>query len=281
MNSIIDFEREILSALWNSKRVWAIHLVVNAMLMVAFFSWTRIPEATRWQFTLTVVSGLLIVFVTLSLHSATFDYFQPSSEKTFRTSLRRSFSRVPAFLVWVLIFGFVLWMIGQMFDYQEQLGGWVRHMLPLFLRRQVSPRTMFAISHWTIWFLYFVLWPIVFLPVGAQVSVGNFRGFLSGAAFRPVSRINLWICYALCFVLGAYLPYTLAWMVPTRPAPLSAQEWSMVARLGLGYLLVVTAWIALCAAIMLASEGDRGRVTARVEARAENVHPRNTPAQSL
>jgi hypothetical protein len=30
----------------------------------------------------------------------------------------------------------------------------------------------------------------------------------------------------------------------------------MVFRLGIGYLLLVTAWVVLCAAIMRASEGD-------------------------
>ena len=279
MNSMIDFERETLTAVFNSKRVWAIHLVMNASLMVAFFYWTRIPEETGWQFTLTVIGGLAIAFVTLWLHSATFDFFRPSSEKIFRVSLRRSISRVPAFLLWALIFGFVLWVLGQIWNYEQQIGGWARHMLPLFLRRQVSPRTMFALSHWLIWFVYFFIWPIMFLPVGAQVATKNVRGFFSGAAFRPIRQLSFWISYAGCFVLGAYIPYTLAWMLPTRPSPLDHQEWSMVARLGSGYLLLVTAWIVLCTAIMIASKGEGG-VMERADPKPATLHPPNTEAQS-
>jgi len=273
MNSIIDFERQTLSSVFCSKRVWAIHLAANALLMTAFFYWTRIPEETGWQFAVTVVSGLLIAFVMLWLHSATFDYFRPSSEKVFRISLRRCVSRIPAFLLWVLIFGFVFWMIGQIWDYEEQIGGWGRHMLPLFLRRQVTPRTMFAIFHWLIWFLYFFLWPVVFLPVGAQVAVRNFRGFFSGTVFRPIVRLTFWITYAVCFVIGAYVPYTLAWMVPTRPSPLNQQEWSMAVRLGSGYVLLVTAWVVLCAAITIASDGEDRVMTARSEIKPELVRP--------
>ncbi len=52
-----------------------------------------------------------MAFATVLLPCATFEYFRPPSEKVFRIALRRCLSRVPAFLLGVLIFGFVL--IGQ------------------------------------------------------------------------------------------------------------------------------------------------------------------------
>lgn len=251
---IQGFERDVLTAVWDSKRVWLVHVLMNAVLMVAFFYWTRIPEETGWQFALTVVDAVVIAFLTLWLHSATFDYFGVDSERSFRTSLRRVLGRIPAFLIWTVVFGLVLWYIGQLWDYDEQFGGWVRHLLPSFLRRQFTPRIMFAASHAAVWILYFIFWPIVFLPVGAQVAIKNFRGFLTAAALRPVRELRFWIAYIVCFLIGAYLPFTLAWMVPRKPSPLSAQEWSMALRLGVGYLLLVTAWVVLCAAIMRASD---------------------------
>jgi len=247
------FERDTLTAVINSKRVWLAHIVANALLMIAFFYWTRIPEETVWQFALTVACALAIGFVTLWLHSATFAYFSPASDRCFRAAFRNSIARIPAFLVWTVIFGLVLWLIGWLWDYDEQAGGYARHLLPLFLRRVITPRSMFSAWHWLTWFLYFFLWPIVFLPVGAQVALTNFRGFFSAAAFRPVREARFWLTYLVCFVVGAYLPYTLAWMVPKKPSPLSVQTWSMVVRLGFGYGLLVTAWIVLCAAIMRAS----------------------------
>ncbi len=255
--SIQGFERDTLTAVANSKRVWLTHVVVNALLMIAFFYWTRIPEETGWQFSLTVVSGLLIAFVTLWLHAATFNYFSPASGRCFKDALFRSAARVPAFLLWSLLFGFVLLLIGQFWSYDEQLGGWARHSLPLFLRRQMTPRSMISASHWLVWFLYFFVWPILFLPVGAQVAVKGFCGFYSTATFRPLREVRFWGVYLFCFLVGAYVPYTLAWMTPTKPSSLSEQAWSMVVRLGLGYLLLVTAWLVLCAAIMRASDGQQ------------------------
>jgi hypothetical protein len=77
------FERDTLMVVFNSKRVWLVHLVANALLMIAFFYWTRIPEETGWYVALTLVGGLLIAFATLCLHSATLDYFGVSSERCF------------------------------------------------------------------------------------------------------------------------------------------------------------------------------------------------------
>jgi hypothetical protein len=252
------FERDTMMAVVNGKPMWLVHVVANALLIVAFFYWTRIPEESGLQFALTVVSGLLIAFVTLWLHSATFDYLRPESKYSLKDSLRRSAARVPAFLLWSVIFGVVLWLIGQLWNYDEQIGGWARHSLPGFLRSVVTPRSAFSATFWLIWLLYFFLWPILFLPVGAQVAVKHFSGFHSVAAFRPLREWRFWVVYFVCFTIGAYVPYRLAWMTPTptKVSTLNAQTWSMVFRLGIGYLLMVTAWLALCAAIMRASDGE-------------------------
>lgn len=250
------FERDTLSAVFSSKRVWLVHLVANALLMVAFFYWIRIPEETGWQLVLALFGALAIAICTSSLHAGTFDYFSMGSEQQFIKSLRRSVARVPAFLVWVVLFGVGLCLIGGLWDYEQQTGGYTRHLLPSLVRKSTSPRSMFSAAHWGVWFLYFFLWPILFLPVGAQVAVRNFRGFWSAAAFRPLRRWRFWLAYLVCFIVGAYFPYYLTWMVPRKPSPLSDQTWSMVLRLGFGYLLLVTGWVILCAAIMRASGGE-------------------------
>ena len=251
------FERDTLMAVLNSKRVWLVHVITNALLMIAFFYWTRIPEETGWEFLLTVIWGLAIGFLALWLHCSTFVYFDARSEGSFRASLRSSISRIPAFLVWTVIFGTVLWLIGQLWNYDEQAGGYLRHLLPQFLRRGIAPRSMFSDWHWATWFLYFFLWPIVCLPVGAQVAIKNFPGFYNAAALRPLREVRFWLAYLICFLIGAYVPFVLAWMVPREPSSLNAQTWSVIFRLGIGYLLLVTAWVVLCAAIMRASESDQ------------------------
>jgi len=250
------FEPDVLTAVLNGRWLLGVHIVTNALLMIAFFYWTQIPEETGWQFTLTVVCGLAIGFVALWLHSATFVYFGQMTERGFRSALRAAIPRIPAFLIWAFMFGLVGWLLGRLWEFDQQAGGYARHLLPLFLRRTITPRMMISVTHGLVWFLYFFVWPILFLPFGAQVAAKNVGGFFSAAAFRPIRELRFWLAYLVCFLAGAYLPYRLAWMVPRTSSPLSVQEWSMALRLGFGYLLLVTSWVVLCEAIVRASGGD-------------------------
>ncbi len=250
-------ERDSVMAVLHSKRVWLVHMIANALLFAAFFYWLQIKEETGASFALTVVSGLLLVFCALLLHGATFDYFREGSASSFRAAVRRVLARLPWLLLWAVIFGLVLWLIAKLWEYDAQAGGWARHALPEFLRRRVSPRTMISSSTNLVWFLFFFVAPIIFLPIGARTASFGLRGMFSAGGWRPVREWRFWILYAVCFVIGAYIPYKLAYMTPMRVSSLSAETWSMVVRLGLGYLLFVTMWLVLCAAIARATENPR------------------------
>jgi hypothetical protein len=249
--AMAGFERESLMAVVNSKRVWLTHVIANAVLMVAFFYWTRIPDERGWQFAITVVAGVLIAFFTLWLHGATFNYF--AKRDGFTLAFKRSVARVPWFLLWTVIFGAVLWAIGHAWDYDAQTGGWLRHLLPGFARKGSSPKTVISLTSAVIWFLFYFLWPVIALPMGAQTAVRGIRGMFSRTAFRPLRSLHFWMLYAAIFLVCAYVPYKLAWMTPTQASSLNAQTWSMVIRLGVAYLLVVTGWLVLCAAIARAT----------------------------
>ena len=251
MNTSI--ERDSVMAVLHSKRVWLIHVVGNALLFAAFFYWLQIKEETGISFTLAVLSGLSIVFCALLLHGATFDYFREGSESSFMAAVRRVLARLPWLPLWAVVFGLVLWLIAQLWTYDAQAGGWARHVLPEFLRKRVSPRTMISASSNLVWFLFFFVAPIILLPIGAQTASFGMRGMFGARAWRPLREWRFWVLYAVCFFFGAYLPYKLAYMTPTKPSPLSSQTWSLLIRLGLGYLLFVTMWLVLCAAVVHAT----------------------------
>ena len=257
-----SIERDSVMDVLHSKRVWLIHVIGNAMLFGAFFYWLQIKEDTGAWFAVTVISGLLILFFVLLLHGATFAYFREGTESSFASALRRVIPRLPWLLVWAALFGVGLWLIGQLWDYSAQAGGWTRHLLPEFMRTRVSPRSVISIASDLVWFVFFFVWPIAFLPVGSQTASFGLRGTFSSKAWRPFREFRFWIVYAVCFLIGGYIPYKLAYMTPTKPSPLTAQTWSMAMRFGIGYLLLVTAWLVLCAAMARAPSDaesvDRG-----------------------
>ncbi|HVZ17904.1 MAG TPA: hypothetical protein VG897_12350 [Terriglobales bacterium] len=256
------FEHDTFSAVWNSKRVWLIHIFANALLFAAFFYWLRIDEESSFHVAISVLMGAAIILCTMWLHAATLDYFHQRHAGTgtsFGDSMRAALARVPAFLVWAIVFGVVLDLIGGAWDYDAQAGGWARHMLPQFLRTHVSPRSMISAFVFFVGFIFYVLWPIVFLPIGAQVARFNFRGFFGRpllAAFRPLRHLRFWAVYLVCFAAGMYVPYILANVVPKENASLHYQTASMIARLGIAYMLLVTGWLVVCSAITRAIEGE-------------------------
>jgi len=255
-----NFERDTLKRVINAKALWLTHVLGNATLTVGFFYWTRIPDATGVQFLLTVVSGFVIVFLVLWLHAATFDYFGHPGKGTVKEALSYSVARVPAFLLWTIVFGLGLWLIGQVWEYYAQAGGWARHALPGVVRPRVTPRSGISATYWLIWFFYFIFWPAVSFSIAAQVAMKGFRGFVDRASLLPLRQLRFWMIYLICFLVGAFGPYRIAWMtpVPTETSTLNAQTGSMVVRLGFAYLLMVTAWLVLCAAILRAGEETRG-----------------------
>ena len=73
--------RHSLATLRNPRLI-GLHLVLNAILLVAASLWLLIPEAHVWQLILAGVSGLLILLVFLWLHSGTLAYAaEPAPEK--------------------------------------------------------------------------------------------------------------------------------------------------------------------------------------------------------
>jgi len=249
------FEHNTLFAVWNSKRVWLIHMLANALLFTAFFYWLRIDDESSSHVGITILMGAAIILCTMWLHAATMDYFHryhAKSSPNFSAAMRAALARVPAFLVWTIIFAFVLEAIGGLWDYDGQVGGWSRHVLPLFLRKHVGPRGMTSAFVGLAWFVFYFLWPIIFLPVAAQVAKFNFRGFIGRPllhAFRPLRELRFWGVYVVCFAIGMYVPYVLANVVPREDASLHYQTASMIGRLGISYLLLVTAWLVICSAM--------------------------------
>jgi hypothetical protein len=154
--------------------------------------------------------------------------------------------------MWALVFGLAMWLSAQLWDYTAQAGGWTRHVLPGFVRSQVSPRSVVSAASGFLWIVVCFVLPILFLPIGSWIASHGLSGMFTRQLW-PIREIRFWFVYAVCFVVGAYIPYKLAYLTPTKPSVLSAQTWSMVVRLGFGYLLFITAWMILCAAIARAT----------------------------
>jgi len=256
------FEVDSATALGNSKRLWLLHFFLNAALFAAFFAWLRIPDQRASQILLTVVAGLLILFLTLWLHASTLTYFQSYhelSEASLASAWRRSLRHLPAFLFCLIVFAVALWLVTVARTYNDQLAGYVRHLLPEFVRSSVSPRQAARFGRWLFFFIFWFLIPLLLLPIGTQVAARGFRGFVGHSlarALRVFFSLRFWILYAVCYLAGIWVPWKLAKRFPrwNDSGTLREQATSAGWRFFVGYLLLLTAWLLLASAL--------GRLTA-------------------
>ena len=137
----------------------------------------------------------------------------------------------------VLLFA-LLWLHGATFAFFGGEGSaWARGLrrLPLFALWAVLFAVAVSVA---------ARWPMVWIAVAALLL--PLAGFaVNGAgALASYKHWWYWVCALGLLVVGVYLPYKLVTWVPGVHG-LTLQTISLVARAGIGYLLLVTAWLML------------------------------------
>jgi hypothetical protein len=161
----------------------------------------------------------------------------------FRATLRR----LPALVVWALLFWLVLWVLGWAGGWGRYAADWLGSLLTLTLRTPVSPQGVAGVLNAILWVLAWVWAPLRLLPLAVEVSVNGFGGFGSAsraAARRLFRRGRYWLDYLALLALGLWLPTVLIDWIP-QVESLWAQAASLLLRFLAAYLLLVTAWLLL------------------------------------
>lgn len=244
------FEREAAAAVWRAKRLWTLQVGGNLLLAVLAYGWLAIPDARLWQVAVSVIFGAALALAFLWLHGSTFEFFAQAhagNSAGVRAAFRATLRRLPALVVWALLFGLVLWAL-------DWAGGWVRYAadwlgsaLTLALRTPVSPQAVAGVLNAVLWVLAWVWAPLRLLPLAAEAAVNGFGGFTNArraAARRVFRRGRYWIGYLVLLALGTWLPTVLIDWFP-QVESLWAQALSLLLRFIAAYLLLVSAWLLL------------------------------------
>lgn len=266
------FERDTLSAAWHAKRVWLAHVALNLVLIAAFYLWLLIPDRHGWQVGATVIAAVVWLTVALWLHAATFQYFTAAhtAPEAWTISWRRSARNIPAFAVCVALLIGLVWVWGMAMDYLPQIGGWMRHLLPAFLRSHVSVRAVTSALHIVIIVIFPFLLPLYLWPFLREAAVRGFAAFAGGwrSAARSFWHIRWWGTWFVLFML-AHLPFHLAY--PKHfPETLMSQAIFAAVRL-------TTAWLLLNAVYMLVISAVGRLRRSEVPAAVEPVQTETAP----
>jgi len=243
-------EREAVAALWRAKRLWALHVGGNLLLAALAYGWLAIPDARLWQLAVSALFGLALALAFLWLQASTFEFFTQAHAgagagviPAFRATLRR----LPALVVWALLFALGLWVIGWAGGKVGYASNWLGSALTMTLRTPVSPQGVAGVLNTVLWVLAWVWAPLRLLPLAVEVSANGFEGFAGArraAARRVFRRGRYWLAYVALLALGTWLPAVLIDWFP-KVESLWAQAASLLLRFLGAYLLLVTAWLLL------------------------------------
>jgi len=235
-------------AVWKNKRLWLLHFVLNAVIVVASVLWLKIGDASVWQLIFAAIVALLLVVTALWLHGGTLAYFldvHGGGGTSLSAGFKSGRRHLLAFAAWTIIFAIIICNASKLGN-TDAFDSWLRSSMPAFLRRMISLNAIDGVVGWSVNFLLYVLIPGLLLPFAVQFANHGFS-FL-GSSFkawkRTVGKFSYWLWFCILALLGIYLPNLITTKAPI-PASLWLDHLSLVVRFGFAFALTITAWLVL------------------------------------
>jgi hypothetical protein len=248
MIAMKGYFRDTIREAWLAKRFWAAQVVVTLVLLLASYAWLRIPDSHTWQLLLSLVVALAIILLFSLLQTVTLSHFHELHSGAATPRMPAHLRRIPLFLFIVIVFIAAEWLAERAQPYVPQTAGYVQHTLPGAARTHTTPqsvdRGMQALAN----VLQYFLIPLLFLPLLSRISAHGFRGLKPGLWLSRIVHWRWLIFYAVALALGWMLPVYLANKV-MKVGGVAAQATSVILRMTLAYVLVITIWICVASAL--------------------------------
>jgi hypothetical protein len=227
-------------------KVWLLNLLGNAVLLAAVYVWLTLPDAHGWQVAASGLLAVIVIFFGVWLRTGTFAYFRVADFREHAAvwrAFRHAMRRMVALFVWAVLVTAVALGLLWCRKVAPQFGVWFWQKSPSFLRFG-TPRQVFHAADWLLWFLLWVVVPIVWLPVATTVAAFGFRMRRMMRSLRVLRRLSYWLWFCGLVLAGAYIPYKLVWWIPDL-SDLRKQAWSMGLRFFVAYVILISAFVAL------------------------------------
>jgi len=208
--------------------VWALQCFGALALLGIGYWWLTWPDEQAWQLLSSAVVAVLLLIAFVWLEHKVFS----EVDQQRRTIVGRAISSYVAFAIWLGCFAVLEALLVKIWSGVEQTAVRVAQVLHL------PPRATTSVLDWAAWGLVWIVLPALLLPVGsvlARSGSGPLRD-----AFCALGNLRYWVGVCLALLVGAYVPRVLIDWTPER-ATLNGEMWSAVLRLGLAYILAVTA----------------------------------------
>ncbi|HKO04837.1 MAG TPA: hypothetical protein VJW51_08810 [Candidatus Acidoferrales bacterium] len=236
-----------------SGQVWAIQGLGTLLWLALAYAWLWIREARWWELASSMLLAGFLAYVAVFLQRSALRVYRrdrlgvPGLAAAGRRRRHRALREwLPGAALVFALFVALVWLSdvlqGAVPDATEHLASW----LTLHLRRPVDPyllqQRVESIEFVGAWFLFVVVW----LPLAAAALLGE--RWMWRATMRAWRRLRYWLGTLACAVVGHVAFWKLAGWVP-RARGIAAQSASMLARLSLGFVIALGAWLVILALV--------------------------------
>ncbi len=222
-------------------RLDLLHVVANAVLLAATSFWLLIPDASVWQLIFTGVAGLAIVLAFAWLHCGTLAHEVNPVRENLGRDFRASLRNLPIFLVLFAVLLFLMSLIDGLSQNAWRISGYFFTRVPTFLQRGIGEYGLYNLVQYKIAFVVWFLLPAIFLPFLSVASSSGWHLREYRSAFRAYKHWAYWLAMAILAILGVWLPLQLIRWTPGTG--LKAEFASMISRLVVAYILMLSVWI--------------------------------------
>lgn len=234
-------------------RLWLLQFLGNALIILIFLLWLRIPDAYWWQLFFQALIAIVLVAGSLLLHGGTLDYYSDlgnDPKAGLGTAFKKALTwkRLLALLLSVVVFCVLFYIARKLNDYQYQLPGYLRSEFPAWLRRNISEPAMDNLYAGFVFVVRWIVVPALVLPLCLLCATVGFGGFIRFREWwRTFRSLGFWIVLVLAAVIGIYCTgKILDWKLDPKTATLGGEKIWLGFRLVVIYLLALFSWLWVC-----------------------------------
>ena len=232
-------------------RLFAIHVVGNALVLGLVYYWLGIGESSAATLAWSAALAVVILAVACCLHGGTLVFFRADQPRSLSAAFRTVLRHVAPVLAAVILVAAVYWLLAQWAAYSATPALRIASWCSLKLRKPIKPATVQRAFDLMLALVRWMVVPVFVLPMFSGIAARGWRG---GAEFGRHRRSRFyWFAAPALLLCALELPWQLVGWVP-RVSSFAMEMLSFIARAKVAYLLFITGWICLAS---LTSGGKR------------------------
>ena len=255
--------REAFVVVLRTPRLWAVQFLGNAVILLLYAGWLRLPEAHWWDLLLNLIVVLLAIVGALVLHGGTLNYF--SNAHVDRAALlipnfKQALKHCLAIAIWAVIFLFLCFQADKLGDYSYSFPGYLRSELPSWIRKHTTANGFTSVYDFMVGVLLWIVLPGLLLPGVLLAANLGFRGLVRLREWgRVLRQVSYWVVLVFAVIpAGVAVVLLLEWKMNPDTATLRGEEISLILRLLASYVIALFAWLWVCSMVGRANQGDAG-----------------------